>query len=171
MAMSNAAETRSQKSRTANAPDAISLLKADHREVKSWFREFQRTTSGARKQKLANQICLSLTVHTKIEEEIFYAACREAGVEVDTMDEADVEHAAAKKLISEIKAGKAGDDHWNAKVHVLGEMIRHHIKEEESLGGLFSQAKRAGLDMEELGEKLQKRKTALIKQAKAKARN
>lgn len=149
------------------APDAIRLLKNDHREVEDWFDEFEEATSGPRKQKLARQICLALKVHTKIEDEIFYPACREAGLNPDLMDEADVEHAAAKKLIAEIEAGKPGDDHWDAKVTVLGEMIRHHVKEEEALGGIFAKAKRAGLDLEDLGQRMKARKDALIKRAKA----
>lgn len=149
------------------APDAIRLLKNDHREVEDWFDDFEETSNGPRKQKLARQICTALTIHTKIEEEIFYPACREAGIEDDMMDEADVEHGAAKKLIAEIEAGKPGDDHWDAKVRVLGEMIRHHVKEEEQSGGMFSKARRAGLDLEALGQTMQTRKHALMKRARA----
>jgi hemerythrin superfamily protein len=148
------------------APDAIKLLKDDHKQVDAWFKEFEKTNSGAKKQKLADQICLALKVHTQIEEEIFYPACREAGVEEDMMDEADVEHDGAKKLIKEIEAGKAGDDHWDAKVTVLGEMIRHHVKEEEQPGGMFAKAKQADLDLKELGAELKLRKDELMKQLK-----
>ncbi|HRO02235.1 MAG TPA: hemerythrin domain-containing protein [Terricaulis sp.] len=160
-------DARKKAAKAPPAPNAIRLLKADHREVEDWFEEFEETTSGPRKQKLAKQICLALKVHTQIEEQIFYPACREAGVEDDMMDEADVEHDAAKKLIAEIEAGKPGDDHWDAKVKVLGEMIKHHVKEEEQIGGMFARAKRAGLDLEELGQKLQARKETLMKRAKA----
>ncbi|HRE45498.1 MAG TPA: hemerythrin domain-containing protein [Terricaulis sp.] len=164
--MPTSAETHTA-AKTKPAPDAIRLLKNDHREVEDWFDDFEETSNGPRKQKLARQICTALTIHTKIEEEIFYPACREAGIEDDIMDEADVEHDAAKKLIAEIEAGKPGDDHWDAKVKVLGEMIRHHVKEEEQSGGMFSKARRAGLDLEELGQKMQARKDALMKRAKA----
>ncbi|MCR6646106.1 MAG: hemerythrin domain-containing protein [Terricaulis sp.] len=153
--------------RAKPAPNAIRLLKNDHREVEDWSDAFEETSNGPRKQKLARQICTALTIHTKIEEEIFYPACREAGVEDDLMDEAVVEHGAAKKLIAEIEAGKPGDEHWDAKVKVLGEMIQHHVKEEEQMGGIFSKARRAGLDLEELGQKMQARKDALMKRAKA----
>ena len=161
------ADTRKKPTKAKPAPGAVKLLKADHREVEDWFDAFEGAGSGPRKLKLAKQICLALKVHTQIEEEIFYPACREAGIDEGLMDEADVEHGAAKKLIKEIEAGKPGDDHWDAKVIVLGEMIKHHVKEEEQFGGLFHKAKRAGLDMEELGEKLQARKEALMKRAKA----
>ena len=161
------AETRKSKSNRKAAPDAIALLKGDHREVEGWFDEFEKTKSESKKQKLANQICTALRVHAEIEEEIFYPACREAGIEADMMDEADVEHEGAKKLIAEIESNKAGGDHFDAQVHVLGEMIKHHVKEEEQRDGMFAKAKKSDLDLEELGEQLKQRKGALMKQMKA----
>lgn len=149
-----------------SGPDAIKLLKDDHKQVEAWFDEFEKTNSGSKKQKLASQICLALRVHTQIEEEIFYPACREAGVEQDMMDEADVEHDGAKRLIEEIEAGKPGDDHWDAKVKVLSEMIKHHVKEEEQRDGMFAKAKKADLDLKELGAELKARKDELMKAAK-----
>jgi len=169
MAVTQASESRKSSSRAksaAAAPDAIKLLKDDHRQVEEWFEEFESTNSGSKKQKLANNICLALRVHTQIEEEIFYPACREAGVELDMMDEADVEHDGAKKLIEEIEASKPGDDHYDARVKVLSEMIKHHVKEEERRGGMFSEAKKADLDLEELGAELKARKDELMKQMK-----
>jgi len=157
---------RKATSRKPSSPDAIALLKADHREVEGWFDDFEKTNSDSKKQKLANQICMALEIHTEIEEEIFYPACREAGIEEDMMDEADVEHDAAKKLIAEIEDGRAGDDHWDAKVTVLGEMIKHHVKEEEQRDGMFAKAKKADLDLNELGEQLSARKKELMKQKK-----
>ena len=159
-------DARPRKSTSKATPDAIALLKADHREVEGWFDDFEKTKSESKKQKLADQICLALTVHAEIEEEIFYPACREAGVEEDTMDEADVEHDGAKKLIAEIEANKAGGDHFDAQVHVLGDMIKHHVKEEEGRDGMFAKAKKTDLDMEELGEQLKQRKAQLMKQMK-----
>jgi len=162
------AQTQAEAKRKTGkaAPDAIKLLKDDHREVEGWFEEFEATSSGAKKQKLANNICLALTVHAQIEEEIFYPACREVGIDDDMMDEADVEHDGAKKLIAEIGAGKPGDDHWDAKVKVLSEMIKHHVKEEEQRDGMFAKAKKSELDLDALGEELQARKSELMKQAK-----
>lgn len=158
-------ESRS-KSAAARQPDAIALLKADHDEVEGWFADFEKTKSDAKKQKLATQICAALKVHTQIEEEIFYPACREAGLEDDMMDEADVEHDGAKKLIAEIEAGAPGDDHWDAKVTVLGEMIKHHVKEEEQRGGMFAKARQADLDLKELGADMKARKDELMKEMK-----
>jgi hemerythrin superfamily protein len=157
---------RKSASKTASGPDAIKLLKDDHRQVEDWFEQFEGTNSASKKQKLATQICTALTVHTQIEEEIFYPACREAGIEEDMMDEADVEHDGAKKLIEEIEAGKPGDDHWDAKVKVLSEMIKHHVKEEEQRGGMFSKAKQADLDLKELGAEMKSRKDELMKASK-----
>lgn len=154
------------RARGAAASDAIKLLKDDHREVEGWFEDFEDTNSASKKQKLANQICLALRVHTQIEEEVFYPACREAGIEVDMMDEADVEHDGAKKLIAEIEAGKPGDDHWDAKVKVLSEMIKHHVKEEEQRDGMFAKAKKADLDLKELGAEMKARKDELMKAAR-----
>ena len=158
--------TRSAAKRGAPALDAIALLKADHRDVEGWFEDFEKTNSGSKKQKLATQICTALKVHTQIEEEIFYPACREAGIEEDMMDEADVEHAGAKKLIGEIESGQPGDDHWDAKVTVLSEMIKHHVKEEEQRDGMFAKAKKADLDLKELGAELKARKDELMQEMK-----
>lgn len=151
----------------AAAMDAIKLLKDDHKQVEDWFAEFEKTTSGSKKQKLANQICMALKVHTQIEEEIFYPACRDAGLDEHMMDEADVEHDGAKRLIAEIEAGGPGDDHWDAKVTVLGEMIKHHVKEEEQRDGMFAKAKKADLDLKELGAELKARKDKLMREMKA----
>ena len=150
--------------RKTKGTDAIALLKADHREVEGWFEEFEKTESAPKKRKLAADICKALRVHTQIEEEIFYPACRNVGISEDLMDEADIEHHAARKLIEEVEAGAPGDDHWDARVKVLSEMIRHHVKEEEERDGLFSKAKKAGLDLEDLGAQLKTRKTELMKQ-------
>ena len=162
-------QTNTETQRRREGPDAIKLLKDDHREVEGWFEDFEKTNSGSKKQRLAKQICLALTVHTQIEEEIFYPACREVGIEEDMMDEADVEHDGAKKLIAEIEAGKPGDDHWDAKVKVLSEMIKHHVKEEEQRDGMFAKAKKADLDLKELGAEMKARKDELMKQAKRRA--
>jgi len=164
--MQTQSDTRRKTSSRKAAPDAIALLKADHRQVEEWFDEFEKTNSSAKKQKLATQICTALEVHTQIEEEIFYPACREVGIEEDMMDEADIEHDSAKKLIADIEASKPGDDHYDAKVHVLSEMIKHHVKEEEQRDGMFAKAKKSELDLDALGEELQLRKDELMKARK-----
>src|SRR5688572_4183015 len=123
------------------AKDAVALLKEDHRTVEELFAQFERASGDGRKQKLAEQICLELSVHAKIEEEIFYPAC-EGKVEEDLLKEAFVEHDGAKLLIIEILAGEPSDEFYDSKVTVLQEQIEHHVQEEEArMEGLFSQAR------------------------------
>ena len=142
--------------------DAIALLKQDHREVEDLFAQFEKASGDGRKEKLATQICLELSVHAAIEEEIFYPAC-EGKVEEDLLKESYVEHDAAKLLSAEISAGAGeGDDFFDAKVKVLSEEIKHHVEEEEKrMEGLFAQARKAGLDMDALGEQLAARRQQL----------
>lgn len=152
---------------TEKKPDAIALLKADHDKVEKLFEEFEGASGASRKQKIANQICLELTVHTEIEEKIFYPAC-EGVVEKDLIDEAYVEHDGAKVLIAEIEAGGPDEEFYDAKVKVLGEMIEHHVEEEEKrVEGMFAQARKGGLDMDALGEQMWARKQELTAEYKA----
>ena len=147
--------------------DAVALLKADHRKVEEIFAAFEKATGKDRKEKLARQACMELKVHATIEEEIFYPAC-EGKIEEDLLKEAYVEHDAAKVLINEIEAGGPDEAFYDAKVKVLSELIEHHVKEEEQrLEGMFAQAKKAGLDMDELGEELAARKAELMEDAKS----
>jgi hypothetical protein len=143
----------------AEKQDAISLLKADHRKVEDLFEEYEN--ARGRKAEIARQICMELTIHTMIEEEIFYPACREAGADKDIMDEANVEHDGAKALIAELENGTPEDEYYDAKVKVLSEEIKHHVKEEEKRGGIFTEARKAELDLDALGEKLAARKEEL----------
>lgn len=146
----------------ADTQDAIALLKADHKKVEALFAQYEKTSGEGRKQKLALEICKELTVHTKIEEEIFYPAC-EGKVEEADLKEAYVEHDGAKVMIAEIEAGGPSDEYYDAKVKVLGEEIEHHVKEEEQrLEGIFAQARKAGLDMDALGVQLAERKAQLM---------
>jgi hypothetical protein len=151
----------------ASAVDAIALLKADHRKVENLFAQFEAARKPDKKQALARQICTELTVHTIIEEEIFYPACKGA-VEEDMLDEAYVEHDGAKVLIAEIEASSPDQAFYDAKVSVLSEEIKHHVKEEERRSeGLFAQARAAGLDADALGARLAARKSELLAQIKA----
>ena len=154
------------KGRSAQHQDAVALLKADHRKVEELFESFEKARGAERKQKLVEQICLELKVHTVIEEEIFYPACR-GKIEEDLLDEAYVEHDAAKKLIAELEASEPNEEFYDAKVKVLQEEIEHHVEEEEKrTEGMFAQAKKAGLDMDALGEQLAARKAELTEQFK-----
>ena len=147
--------------------DAIALLKEDHRTVEDLFEQFENASGDGRKEKLAKQICVELTVHAMIEEEIFYPAC-EGTVEEDLLKEAYVEHDAAKILIEQIQAGGPDDEYYDSKVKVLKEEIEHHVEEEEKrMEGLFSQARKGGVDMDALGEQLAARKQELMQQAES----
>lgn len=142
-------------------PLAVRLLKQDHREVEGWFDEYEQLEADAEKLELFNRIALALKVHTRIEEEIFYPEAR-GDVEEDMLDEAYVEHDSAKKLIAEIEAMKPADEFYDAKVKVLGEYIKHHVKEEEQPGGIFAQAKKGDEDLDAMGERLKARKEELM---------
>jgi hypothetical protein len=152
-------ETKSQ--------DAIALLKDDHRKVEKLFKEFESAKGEGRKEKLARQICLELTVHTVLEEEIFYPACK-GKVEEDLLSESYVEHDGAKVLIAELVASTPDDEFFDAKMSVLTEEIKRHVREEEKPGeGVLAQARAAGLDMDALGDQLLARKEQLMKKFKA----
>ena len=146
--------------------DAIALLKADHRKVEDLFEKFEAAKGAERKAALAKEICTELMVHATIEEEIFYPACKEA-VEEDQMNEAYVEHDGAKVMISELLGSSPAQQFYDAKMKVLSEEIKHHVKEEERpREGVFAQAREAGLDMDALGERLAARKAQLLEQFK-----
>ena len=141
--------------------DAVALLKADHRKVEDLFAKFEAAKGDGRKQALAEEICMELTIHTKIEEDVFYPAC-EGKVDEDLLKEAYVEHDGAKVLIAEIEAGGPDDEFYDAKVKVLSEQIEHHVKEEEQrVEGIFAQARKAGLDMDALGATMAAEKAQL----------
>ena len=139
---------------------AIDLLEQDHREVEGYFDEFESAKDDAAKNELAQKICMALTVHTQIEEAIFYPQARQAIDDDDVLDEALVEHDGAKKLIAEIEEMEAGEELFEAKVKVLGEMIRHHVEEEED--ELFPEVEKSDMDLEALGEQLVQRKAELM---------
>ena len=142
--------------------DAIALLKADHRKVEGLFAKFKKA-KDSEKEAFAREICTELRVHAQIEEDIFYAACREAGVDEDLMNEANVEHDSAKVLIAEIENSQPDEEFYDAKVKVLSEMIKHHVNEEEKKrGNMFSKARNAELDLEALGERMAIEKKELM---------
>ena len=146
--------------------NAIALLKGDHRKVEGLFERYEKSKSKSVKQKIALEVCLELSIHTTIEEEIFYPGVK-ATVEQDLYEEAYVEHDGAKVLIAELLAGTPDDDFYDAKVKVLSEMIKHHVKEEEQRGGLFAQARDDNdVDLEAMGVALAARKKELMAQMK-----
>jgi hemerythrin superfamily protein len=157
-----AAERAAAPKPKAGAPprDAIALLESDHREVDGYFDQYEKLKDDAAKKKLADKICLALKVHTQIEEEIFYPPARQKTGDGDLLDEAVVEHMGAKNLIAEIESMRPGQNLYDAKVKVLGEQVRHHVKEEEE--ELFPEVRKTKLDLAAVGAKLAARKKALM---------
>jgi hemerythrin-like domain-containing protein len=152
---------RKAPARQAEAPEAITLLRADHKLVTKLFEEANKMKgASAKKKALVERICNELTVHTTIEEEIFYPAARAALKDGGMMDEALVEHDGAKKLIAQLRGVQAGDDMYDAKVKVLSEYIKHHVKEEQT--EMFPKAHKTKMDMQALGEKMLARKQTLM---------
>ena len=148
-------------------PDAVALLKADHRKVEGLFEKFEKAREDSVKKSLVEQICTELSVHTTIEEEIFYPACTGKVEDEDLVQEAYVEHDGAKVMIAELLEADPGDDFYDAKVKVLSEEIKHHVHEEEKrVEGLFAQGREAGLDMEALGDRMAARKEELLAEIK-----
>jgi Hemerythrin HHE cation binding domain len=151
----------------AAKPDAVALLKADHRKVEELFEKFEKARDAKRKKALAQEICTELSVHTAIEEEIFYPACKDK-TEEDLLDESYVEHDGAKVIIAELLASAPSNEFYDAKMKVLSEQIKHHVKEEERPGdGLFAQARKAGVDLVALADRLKARKKQLLSEFKA----
>ncbi len=143
--------------------DAIALLTEDHKEVKKLFKAFEKLVGSEdveKKKDVVEQICLALTVHTEIEEEIFYPAARAGIDDDDLINEAEVEHASAKDLIMQLQAMAPSDEMFDAKVTVLGEYIDHHVQEEES--EMFIKVKKAKMDLIDLGEQMFARKAELM---------
>jgi hypothetical protein len=152
---------------TTKSQDAIALLKEDHRKVEELFEQFEKAKGEGRKQKLALEICKELTIHTILEEEIFYPAL-EGKVEEDLLKESFVEHDAAKVMIAEIETGEPSDEFYDAKVKVLSEEIEHHVEEEEKpKEGVFAQARAADVDLDALGEQMAMRKEQLQSEIKS----
>jgi hemerythrin-like domain-containing protein len=160
---SHRAATR--KTKRSEPGSAITLLKQDHREVEDYFEEYEDLENDNAKAELAEKICMALKVHTQIEEEIFYPQARQATGDNDLLDEALVEHAGAKNLIAEIEAMKVGENLYDAKIRVLGEQIKHHVKEEEE--ELFPEVERSKMDLAGVGAKMAKRKSELMAEAGA----
>lgn len=152
---------RSGRRNSPTRNDAVELLRSDHRQVEDLFEQFEKARGDDRKQDLATRICDALRVHSQIEEEIFYPAFYEATGEEDLHHEAIVEHDGVKKLIAEIESSGPDNEYFDARVTVLSEMVKHHVKEEEQRDGLFAKARSAGMDLVAMGERLAERKNEL----------
>jgi len=145
---------------SAAAKDAIALLKADHKAVSQLFAEYEKTRSVAKKKALVAELCTALSVHTQIEEEIFYPAVQAALKDKLLVPEATVEHAGVKSLIAQIEGVEPDGEMYDAKVKVLSEYVKHHVKEEQN--EMFPKVKASSLDMAELGARMAARKADLL---------
>jgi len=155
--------TENTAPRTMKTPDAVDLLTDDHLQVSALFKQYEKLVRkkarADQREALAATICRMLETHTTIEEEIFYPAARKARIDAALLDEADVEHASAKDLIAQIEAASPADDHYDAKVKVLGEYITHHVVEEHT--EMFPKCRRSGMDGVALRSRMASRKAEL----------
>ena len=163
---SNGMTSARRKAGSSKAPNALVLLRDDHKEVSDMFEKYEKRKNrmdADQKQKLAGQICQALTVHAQIEEEIFYPEVRPEIDDEDLMDEADVEHQSLKELIAKIEDEGPEGEFFDAHVKVLGEYVKHRGKEEQS--EMFKKVRATDIDLKELGARLKARKEELMAEA------
>lgn len=154
------APAKKSPARKAAPQDAIALLRADHKVVSDLFEQFEKTRSDARKAAIVAKICKELTVHAQIEEEIFYPAVKAALKDHELVPEANVEHASVKDLIAQVEGKTPDGEMYDARVKVMGEFVKHHVKEEQN--EMFPKAKKTTLDMVALGQQMAARKQELM---------
>lgn len=142
------------------AQDATTLLRADHKLVSDLFEEYEKTRSTSKKKDIVTRICTELSVHAQVEEEIFYPAVKEALKDKELVPEATVEHAGVKDLIAQVEGQEPDGEMFDAKIKVLSEYVKHHVKEEQT--EMFPKAKDSKLDMMELGAQIAMRKEELM---------
>jgi len=140
--------------------DAIALLRADHKKVSQLFAQYEKTRSAAKKSTIVAQICTELGVHAQIEEEIFYPAVKQAMKDTELVPEALVEHASLKSLIAQVEDAQPGGEMFDARIKVMSEFVKHHVKEEQN--EMFPRARKTKLDMRQLGARLAERKQELL---------
>ena len=157
-----ASKTASRAPRAPKAPiaqEATALLKADHRRVSDLFDQYEKTRSTAKKKTLVDNICMELGIHAKAEEEIFYPAVKAALKDKEMVPEAIVEHASLKELMAQVEGKEPDGEMFDAKIKVLSEYVKHHVKEEET--EMFPKARKTKLDMKALGAQIAARKDEL----------
>lgn len=158
--MTTAAKTSTKPGNLPKDQDATELLRADHKRVSELFAEYEKTQSSAKKKQVVSQICTELSVHAQVEEEIFYPAVEQTLKDKELVPEATVEHASLKALVAEVEGVEPNGEMFDAKIKVLSEYVKHHVKKEQN--EMFPKAKATGLDMVELGAKLSERKAELL---------
>lgn len=158
--IANRARPERSASPRVRQPDAIALLREDHKKVAALFEQYEKARSVIVKRRLVETICQELTVHTAIEEEIFYPAFKAALKDKELVPEAKVEHASVKDLIAQVQGKEPDGEDFDAKVKVMGEFVKHHVKEEQN--EMFPKARKAGLDLVDLGRQMAERKQQFL---------
>jgi hemerythrin superfamily protein len=158
--MTAAAKTAAPPKTATVAKDAIAMLRAEHEAVSALFAQYEKTDLPSKKKSLVDKICTALSVHAQIEEEIFYPAVKAALKDKLLVPEATVEHAGVKDLIGQLEGIEPDGEMYDAKVKVLSEYVRHHVKQEHA--EMFPQAKASSLDLVELGARMATRKADLV---------
>ncbi|WP_039914986.1 hemerythrin domain-containing protein [Cellvibrio mixtus] len=157
--MTSTAKKTSHQSESTRPQEATKLLRADHKLVNTLFLQYESSRSKEKKKALIEQICQELIVHAQIEEEIFYPKVQTALNDTELVPEARVEHETLKHLIAQLEDGEPGDEEFEAKVKVLSEYVKHHVREEQK--EIFPKVQNSKLDLEELGAELAQRKEEL----------
>lgn len=151
---------KSETTTGSKAKEATVLLRADHKLVNELFEEYEKTRSTSKKKDLVAKICTELTVHAQVEEEIFYPAVKNALKDKELIPEAMVEHATLKELIAQVEGVQPDGEMFDAKIKVMSEYVKHHVKEEQN--EIFPKAKAADMDLVALGMKITERKEELL---------
>lgn len=140
--------------------EATALLRDDHKAVSELFTAYEKTRSPAKKMQIVSKICTELSVHAQVEEEIFYPAVKAALKDKVLIPEAVVEQATMKHLIAQVEGVTPDGEMFDAKVKVLSEYVKHHVKEEHT--EMFPKARKSKLDMLALGSQMAVRKAELM---------
>lgn len=140
--------------------DAVAMLRADHKKVSELFDQFEKARSSKTKKELVTRICEELTVHAELEEDIFYPAVKAALKDVELVPEAVVEHASIKDLIAQVQGAEPDGEEFDAKIKVMSEYVKHHVKEEQT--EMFPKAQDSKLDLVALRDEMLERKQSLV---------
>ena len=149
-----------RSSATSAGPDAIALLRADHKRVGDLYDQYEKTRSAAKKKALVATICQELSIHAQVEEEIFYPGREGRPQGQGAGPRGTVEHATLKELIAQVKDKEPDGEMFDAKIKVMSEYTKHHVKEEQN--EMFPKAKATRLDMKQLGAQIAARKEELM---------
>ena len=160
--MASSSENTTKRGIAPKGPDATALLRADHKLVSELFAAYAKTRATSKKKKLVDQICTELTIHAQVEEEIFYPAFKQSLKDKELVPEATIEHGTVKALIAQVEGVEPDGEMFDAKIKVLAEYVKHHVKEEQN--EMFPKAKSSKLDLAELGARIAARKEELLAQ-------